>query len=241
MPVIEIDREVTVRERILSSSLENESDTLVDDKWESLHDFDEKYTNIKRIVDIVCGLIGTLVLAILYPFIALGIKLSSKGSILYKQKRTGQYGVPFICLKFRTMHINTEKKKNIKPDVTQKNDPRVFWFASFLRKTNLDELPQAINILKGEMSVVGPRPYMIKECIYWNNLFPDFYLRYRFKPGLTGLAQVQGYRGGTHDVSHMRTRLDCDLKYVRNFNPLMDIKIIAKTALQMLHLRTNAH
>jgi len=239
LPVLE--KEVTVRERILSTQLEGTSAPYVEDKWERLHHFEEQYAFSKRFIDITLGLIGTLVLALLYPFIALGIKLASKGPVLYKQKRTGQYGVPFTCLKFRTMHTQLEKKNNIKPDVTQKNDPRVFWFASFLRKTNLDELPQVINVLRGEMSVVGPRPYPIKECIYWNNLFPDFYLRYRYKPGLTGLAQVQGYRGGTHDVTHMRTRLDCDLKYVRHFNPLMDIKIIAKTALQMLHLRTNAH
>ena len=237
--------ETTVRERMLGQTLEQKSSVkpLIDDKWDRLHTFDNKYATAKRGVDIICGVAGTLLLLILYPFIAAGIKLSSRGTVIYKQKRTGQYGVPFMCWKFRTMHtdIDIKNKKSYKPDVTQKNDPRVFWFASLLRRTNLDELPQVINILKGEMSVVGPRPYPISECIYWNNLFPDFYLRYRNKPGLTGLAQVQGYRGGTHDVSHMRTRLDCDLKYVRNFTPWMDIKIITKTFLQMLHLKTNAH
>ena len=244
MPVIN-QEETTVRERVLNQTLEHRTtvQTGIDDKWDRLHSFEKKYKTSKRVVDIICGLAGTLLLAILYPFIAGAIKISSRGPVLFKQKRTGQYGIPFLCFKFRTMHteISIENKTNSKPDVTKKGDPRVFWVGFFLRKTNLDELPQVINILQGEMSVVGPRPYMISECKYWNNLFPDFYLRYRYKPGLTGLAQVQGYRGGTHDVSHMRTRLDCDLKYVRNFTPRMDIKIIIKTFLQMLHLKTNAH
>jgi len=195
----------------------------------------------KRSIDLVLASIGLLVFAILFPFIALGIKLSSKGPVVYRQKRTGQNGKQFTCYKFRTMHELSLRRIYGKPVVTQKGDKRIFWFGSLLRKLNLDELPQIINVLEGNMSVVGPRPYPVEECAHWNTTFDDFFYRYAVKPGISGYAQVLGYRGGTLDEEHMRSRLDKDLVYVQKQSMWFDLKVVFLTVKQMLHLDTNAH
>ena len=195
----------------------------------------------KRAFDLIFGLIGTLILALMYPFIALGIKLSSNGPVIFKQERTGFDGEIFNCYKFRTMHTEQEDKGASEPDITQKNDSRIFPFAKFLRKTNLDEIPQFINVLKGDMSLVGPRPYPIRENSYWNTTFPDFYQRFSVKPGLTGLAQAYGLRGGTLNIQQMKERLKCDLKYIKKRSLYMDIKLIFMTVKSMVTLNTNAH
>ena len=195
----------------------------------------------KRAFDLIFGLIGTLILALMYPFIALGIKLSSNGPVIFKQERTGFDGEIFNCYKFRTMHTEQEDKGASEPDITQKNDSRIFPFAKFLRKTNLDEIPQLINVLKGDMSLVGPRPYPIRENSYWNTTFPDFYQRFSVKPGLTGLAQAYGLRGGTLDIQQMKERLKCDLKYIKKRSLYMDIKLIFMTVKSMITFNTNAH
>jgi len=195
----------------------------------------------KRTIDLMIGFLGFIVFSLLSPFIALGIKLSSKGPVVFKQKRTGQNGQEFTCYKFRTMHQLNLRRIDGKPVVTQKGDKRIFWFGNILRQTNLDELPQILNVLKGEMSLVGPRPYPVEECKHWNNTFDDFYYRYAVKPGISGFAQVCGYRGGTLDEDHMRTRLDKDLVYVQKQAPLFDLKIIFWTIMQMFKMNTNAH
>lgn len=177
----------------------------------------------------------------LYPFIALGIKMSSKGKVIFKQERTGLNGHSFTCYKFRTMHNVQKQRKGGTPDITKKGDSRVFLFGSILCKTDLDELPQILNVMKGEMSLIGPRPYPVDECRHWNNTFDDFYYRYMVKPGVTGHAQVTGYRGGTLDVDHMRERLDQDLIYVEKQSLWMDIKILFMTVKQMVTFNTNAH
>jgi len=226
-------------------------DTIIDDKRErntylnsnvsKFKALSEKTYTGKRSIDLVIGSIGFVFFALLYPVIALGIKISSKGPVVFKQKRTGQNGKEFICYKFRTMHQLNLRRIDGKPVVTQKGDKRIFWFGSFLRKMNLDELPQILNVLKGDMSLVGPRPYPVDECRHWNNTFDDFYYRYAVKPGISGYAQVCGYRGGTLDEDHMRTRLDKDLVYVQKQAPLFDIKIILWTVTQMFKMQTNAH
>lgn len=195
----------------------------------------------KRTLDIILSLIGLIPFAFIAPFIYLGIKFNSPGPALFTQNRTGQKGRHFKVYKFRTMHVFYENPTQEKPAITQKGDVRVFKFGEFLRKTNLDELPQLLNVLKGDMSLVGPRPYMEDECIYWNREFDDFYYRYAVRPGISGLAQVKGLRGGTLDVEHMRRRLDKDLIYVQKQSFFLDIKIIFLTVLQMLHFKTNAH
>lgn len=188
----------------------------------------------KRLIDLLLGIIGATVFMILFPVFALGIKLSSKGPIIFKQARKGYLGEIFYCYKFRTMHIEDLNTENKIPAIAKHAEDRIFKFGRFLRKTNLDEFPQMINVLKGEMSLVGPRPYPVDECEYWNDIFDDHFSRYTVIPGLTGYAQVKGYRGGTLDSELMRKRLNYDLAYTQNPTMLFDIKIICKTIFQMI-------
>ena len=195
----------------------------------------------KRTLDLALGVIALFFCLLLFPFIALGIKISSKGPVFYLQKRTGQNGVVFTCYKFRTMSNKPKVIPDGKPDITLENDERIFAFGKFLRLLNLDELPQIINVLKGDMSLVGPRPYPVEECAYWNSMFDDFFYRYAVKPGITGLSQVKGYRGGTYDIELMRKRTDYDLIYVQKNTLSMDLYIVMKTVTKMINLDTNAH
>lgn len=195
----------------------------------------------KRIFDLVFGAVALIFCLVLFPVIIIGIKISSKGPAFFKQKRTGQNGTVFTCYKFRTMKKDAGKRTNGKPDITLEDDDRIFAFGKLLRLLNLDELPQIFNVLKGDMSLVGPRPYPVEECAYWNSVFDDFFYRYAVKPGITGLSQVKGFRGGTYNVTHMRRRTDYDLIYVQKNTFLMDISIILKTVTKMINLDTNAH
>lgn len=216
----------------------------VADKIVTKDQFDEigikSYTG-KRLFDLFIGSFALLGFLFLYPLIALGIKLTSKGPVLFKQKRTGIRGEVFYCYKFRTMHLVQKKPKNGQPVVTEQGDRRIFSFGQFLRKTNLDELPQILNVMKGDMSLVGPRPYPVDECIYWNQIFDDHYYRYMTYPGITGYAQAKGYRGGTLQESIMRKRLDYDLIYVEKSEFLFDLSIIYATAYRMFKNKTNGH
>lgn len=210
-------------------------------KQNNNYDFADKTYVGKRSLDIVLSIIGLSVYALIFPLTYLGTKLSSSGPYHYNQERVGFNGLSFQILKIRTMNTffyNTNAKK---PALTKKNDLRVYPFGKFLRKTNLDELPQLINVLKGDMTLVGPRPYMKDESEYWSEKFEDYHFRYSVKPGITGLAQVKGFRGGTFDEVHMRKRLDWDLIYTEKQSLLLDLKIIALTVLHMLKLDTKAH
>lgn len=186
---------------------------------------------IKRIFDISFSLI---VLAVLIPFvfpiISILILIDSGFPILYKQKRNGLYGNEFLCLKFRTMRAN--KDNDLK--ATIKGDTRITLIGKFLRKTSLDELPQFINVVKGEMSVVGPRPHMISQDEYYTRIINRYTLRHYVKPGITGLAQVKGYRGEINDNKDMELRIRSDIFYVRNWSFIMDIALIIKTAIKMI-------
>ncbi|MEX0681391.1 MAG: sugar transferase [Balneolales bacterium] len=188
----------------------------------------------KRMVDLFFASLGLMVFAILFPIIATGIKLSSPGPVIFRQLRTGLHGRLFYCFKFRTMEMVQKVSTNGKPVITEKEDGRIFEFGRYLRKIYLDELPQIINILQGDMSLVGPRPYPVEECAYWNHEFDDHFYRYTVLPGITGYAQIKGYRGGTHNKDHMRKRLELDLIYTRNNNLILDIKIIFVTAIHVL-------
>ncbi|NCQ11896.1 MAG: hypothetical protein GW809_07095 [Bacteroidetes bacterium] len=197
----------------------------------------------KRLADVILSLVGLFLLGMVFPFIALIIKISSRGPVVFKQDRVGYNGSIFQVYKFRTMHVvqSIHETDGSKPIVTQVGDKRLFAFGTLLRKLNLDELPQLLNVLRGEMSLVGPRPYPVEEASYWTEHIEKFQQRHFVKPGITGLSQVTGYRGGTHDIEHMTERLRRDLRYIERFSITTDLKIVWKTILQMLHLNTGAH
>lgn len=181
---------------------------------------------IKRGFDIVFSL---LVILIIFPpvFLIIGslIKLSSPGPLLFKQKRTGQRGISFNCYKFRSMRLNSNSDKQ----QATKDDPRITKIGAFIRKTSIDELPQFFNVLKGDMSVVGPRPHMLKHTEEYSRLIDKFMIRHLVKPGITGWAQVTGYRGETKTLNDMEGRVQKDVWYIENWSFLLDLKIIAKT------------
>ncbi len=193
---------------------------------------------LKRSFDIVFSLIVLLsVFPIMYVIIGTLIKLSSPGPILFKQKRTGLYGRDFECYKFRTMKVNAEA------DTLQavKDDPRKTKIGNFLRRTNLDEFPQFINVLKGDMSVVGPRPHMLKHTEQYSALIDKYMVRHLVKPGITGWAQVTGYRGETKTLEQMEGRVKRDVWYIENWTFFLDLKIIVVTFLNMLRGEKNAY
>lgn len=186
---------------------------------------------LKRSFDIIFSLFVILFLfPILFPLIALAIRLESKGSVFFRQDRNGEMNKIFPCLKFRTMIQNGEahSKQAIK------NDPRITKVGRFLRKTNLDELPQFLNILWGHMSVVGPRPHMLKHTEDYSKIIDQYMVRHFVKPGLTGLAQVNGLRGETNDHHQMQKRVEYDVWYIENWSFFLDIKIIIRTIINMI-------
>jgi putative colanic acid biosynthesis UDP-glucose lipid carrier transferase len=204
-------------------------------------DFSRQNVVLKRALDLVGALVGMVVLGFAMPFIAARIRKESPGPILFKQARTGKDSTVFQCYKIRTMHVNEAKSQDGQPVVTTVGDPRIFEFGHFLRRTNLDELPQLINVLRGEMSLVGPRPYPVAECQHWEEVIPSWTVRYVVKPGMTGWAQVAGYRGGTLNVAHMTERLRRDFKYIETASFWLDLLIVWKTVVQMFKRKTNGH
>ena len=186
---------------------------------------------IKRTADIV---FSALFLITLFPLIwfvcAIGIKLSSPGPVFFKQKRTGYEGKEFWCYKFRSMHVSADA------DTKQavKGDSRVFGFGEFLRKSSIDELPQFMNVFRGDMSVVGPRPHMLHHTDIYSGLIGDYMIRHLAKPGITGWAQVNGCRGETKELSEMKERVEKDIWYIEHWSVELDITIILKTLWQLL-------
>lgn len=180
---------------------------------------------IKRTFDIVFSLFIIICMLPIFPIIAIIIKIQSPGPVFFKQERTGINGNSFKLYKFRSMHVNKEA------DILQatKDDPRKYPFGNFMRKTNIDELPQFINVLIGNMSVVGPRPHMLKHTEMYSNLIDKYMVRHFAKPGITGWAQVTGWRGETNEVWQMEERVKCDIWYIENWNFVLDIRIIYRT------------
>ncbi len=186
---------------------------------------------VKRLMDIAIALIVAIfILSWLIPIIALLIKLESKGPVFFKQKRNGLDYQEFNCYKFRSMRPNKEAHLQL----MSKNDDRVTKVGSFLRRTSLDELPQFINVLLGDMSVVGPRPQMVSINRVYAASVDKFMVRHLVKPGITGLAQVSGYRGEVESENDIKNRVRFDIFYLENWSILMDLRIIAKTAIQIL-------
>jgi putative colanic acid biosynthesis UDP-glucose lipid carrier transferase len=158
------------------------------------------------------------------------IKIDSPGPVFFKQKRTGYRGRTFNCFKLRTMKVN-----QVAHDLQAAlNDPRITRMGKFLRSSNLDELPQFVNVLLGHMAIVGPRPHMLADSEYFSDLFPGYYNRYLVPPGITGLAQINGFRGPTPNIRSIYKRLQWDLYYVEHASTGMDIRIILLTALETL-------
>lgn len=192
----------------------------------------------KRIFDIIfSGLILILVFPSIYVIFGLIIKISSPGPIFFKQKRTGIKGKDFYCYKFRSMRLNAVA--NLQS--ATKADPRITKVGAFMRKTSIDELPQFINVLKGEMSVVGPRPHMLKHTELYSKLIEKFMVRHLVKPGITGWAQVTGCRGETKTVYDMEERVKKDVWYIENWTFFLDMKIIVKTILNVFKGEENAY
>ncbi len=193
---------------------------------------------LKRSFDIVFSL-GVLltVYPVLYIIVGTLIKITSPGPIFFKQKRTGLYGQEFECYKFRTMRVNSDADKL----QAVKDDPRKTRIGDFLRRTNLDEFPQFINVLRGEMSVVGPRPHMLKHTEQYSALIDKYMVRHLVKPGVTGWAQVTGYRGETKTLEQMEGRVKRDVWYIENWSFFLDLKIIVVTVLNMSKGEKNAY
>ena len=185
---------------------------------------------MKRLFDIAFSALVLLALLPLFPIMALIIKMQSKGPVFFKQMRTGLNGDSFMCYKFRSMHVNADADRV----QATKHDPRKFPFGEFMRKTNLDELPQFFNVLKGDMSVVGPRPHVIFHTEKYSALIDKYMVRHFSKPGITGYAQVTGFRGETEELWQMEGRIRKDIWYIENWSMWLDIKIIFMTALSIV-------
>ena len=193
---------------------------------------------VKKGMDLVISIaVLLLITPWLFPLIILLIKSSSKGPIFFKQQRTGLENKPFWCYKFRSMKVN--QLSDLKQ--ATKNDDRITKIGSFLRKSNLDELPQIINVLKGEMSIVGPRPHMEKHTEEYSSKIDNYLVRHFAKPGITGWAQVNGYRGETKELEQMIGRIEYDIWYIENWSVLLDLKIILKTVFKMIIGDKNAN
>lgn len=192
---------------------------------------------LKRIFDIVFSLLVLILLCSwLFPLLAIIIKLSSPGPVFFIQKRSGRNNEEFDCYKFRSMSVNKDSDK-VQATV---NDSRVTAIGKFLRKSNLDELPQFINVLIGNMSVVGPRPHMLKHTADYSAIIDKFMVRHLIKPGITGWAQVNGFRGATIQPRYMMKRVRYDLWYIENWTFLLDLQIIVMTAYTMIRGDKNA-
>lgn len=180
---------------------------------------------VKRFSDIVVSIIALSLTALLLPVVAIVIKVQSPGPLLFRQRRTGMDGKEFWCLKFRSMHVNADSDRL----QATKDDPRKFPFGNFMRKTNIDELPQFWNVLRGDMSIVGPRPHMLAHTQMYSDLIGKYMVRHFVKPGITGWAQVTGFRGETSELWQMEGRVERDIWYIQHWNLWLDLRIIWMT------------
>jgi len=163
--------------------------------------------------------------------VAIGVKMSSPGPVIFRQKRNGLDGEEIIVYKFRSMR--TQDNGAVVKQAT-KGDPRITPFGAFIRKTSLDELPQFVNVLQGRMSIVGPRPHAVAHNEEYRRLIKAYMVRHKVKPGITGWAQVNGYRGETDTIEKMQARVEFDLEYLRNWSLGLDLQIIIRTVRVMV-------
>ncbi|GGB77530.1 undecaprenyl-phosphate glucose phosphotransferase [Flavobacterium suaedae] len=184
----------------------------------------------KRVFDILfSSLVILLLMSWLIPLLAILIKLESKGPVFFKQSRAGMNGEHFYCYKFRSMQVNDTTEQ-----LAVRNDPRVTRIGRFIRKTSIDEMPQFLNVFKGEMSVVGPRPHIGSINELYTSKIKKYFFRHSVKPGITGLAQVRGARGEITEDVDMINRIKYDVFYIENWSMLLDIKIIIQTVVNMI-------
>jgi putative colanic acid biosysnthesis UDP-glucose lipid carrier transferase len=192
---------------------------------------------VKRVSDLALSASILLLVSPVLLALAMGVKLSSAGPILFKQRRYGLDGRKIVVYKFRSMTVAEDG--DLVRQATR-NDSRITRFGAFLRRTSLDELPQFINVLQGRMSVVGPRPHAVAHNELYRKLIRGYMIRHKVRPGITGLAQVNGFRGETETVEKMKARIEQDLQYLRNWSLLLDLQIILKTVVVVLG-RQNAY
>lgn len=192
---------------------------------------------LKRLFDIVFSfLVIVFVLSWLIPLLAILIKLESKGPVFFIQQRTGYFNNSFPCIKFRSMRVNGDCDEK----QATRSDPRLTKIGAFIRRNNIDEFPQFINVLLGHMSVVGPRPHMLKHTRQYSRIIREFMIRHSVKPGITGWAQVNGHRGPTETVEQMRRRVEHDIWYIKNWNFFLDLKCVFMTIANFLKGEKNA-
>ena len=180
---------------------------------------------LKRLADIILSMLFLLPTILILPFIALVVKKQSPGPVFFRQQRTGLDGRNFCCLKFRSMHVNDDADRV----QATREDSRKFPFGNFMRKTNIDELPQFWNVLRGDMSIVGPRPHMLAHTEQYNKLIDKYMVRHFVKPGITGWAQVTGFRGETSELWQMEGRIERDIWYIQHWSLWLDLRIIWMT------------
>jgi putative colanic acid biosysnthesis UDP-glucose lipid carrier transferase len=184
------------------------------------------YLFFKRAFDILfSALFIVFILSWMIPLVGLMIVIDSRGPVFFRQKRVGKNGRTFPCLKFRTMKTNEEADEK----QAEENDDRITRFGKFLRKTNLDEFPQFLNVFLGQMSIIGPRPHMISDCVRFSFVIPAYDFRTLVRPGITGLAQVKGYHGQTIDYESIFVRYHWDSEYIRNAGFFLDLRILFLT------------
>ena len=184
----------------------------------------------KRIIDVIVAGIALVVLSPVFLILSLAIVLTSDGPALFRQQRFGRNNVPFTLFKFRSMYVDRQDLSGIAQTVDR--DPRVTMVGRIIRRTYIDELPQLINVLKGDMSLVGPRAQVMgmrAVGMCYEELVPHYRARHAVRPGITGLAQVRGFRGEIKDIDHAVARVDCDLEYIRRVSVWLDLKILALT------------
>ena len=193
---------------------------------------------LKRAFDILFSVfIIIFLLSWLFPLMALLIKLESRGPAIFMQMRSGRNNKPFWCYKFRSMRANANGNKA----QAEKNDSRITKIGAFIRKTSIDELPQFFNVLFGDMSIVGPRPHMIEHTDEYREIIDHYMMRLYLKPGITGWAQVNGYRGETKDPILMQKRVEYDLWYIEKWSVFFDIKIVLLTVANVFKGEENAY
>mgnify|MGYP000674485586 CR=1 FL=1 len=181
---------------------------------------------LKRLFDVVLSTLILIIIAIPLLLIALSIKLTSPGDVLFKQRRYGFLGEEIVVWKFRSMTVSEDGES---VHQAKKNDPRVTKLGAFLRRNSLDELPQFFNVLQGHMSIIGPRPHAVVHNEFYRNKISGYMLRHKVKPGITGLAQISGFRGETDTLDKMEGRVRYDLEYIQNWSLWLDVKIILLT------------